>query len=137
MEGQLCRLRGQDLKTDLSEQIEPKFSCEHTMDKEMVNSLFFLVTERTIFRMRQPTTCQAISRPTPVVRDQPHKEATLRRCPRFPDPRTIRMPRMLQYMYRTSIYRLRDEKFQGIGRQRNWLNIKRRDVSKRIYTFSG
>ena len=85
MEGQLCRLRGPYLKTDLSEQIEPKFSCGHTVDKEMVNSLFFLVTERTIFRMRQPATCQAISRPALVVRDQPHKEATLRRCLRFPD----------------------------------------------------
>ena len=85
MEGQLCRLRGQYLKTDLSEQIEPKFSYEDTLDKEMVNSLFFLVIERTIFRMRQPATCQVISRPTLVVHDQPHKEATLRLCLRFPD----------------------------------------------------
>jgi hypothetical protein len=85
MEGQLGRLRGQGMKTDQSKQIEPEFSCEHTMDKELVNSLIFLVTKKTGFRMRQPTTCQAICRLAFVVRDQPHKEATFGQCPRFSD----------------------------------------------------
>jgi len=58
-------------------------SSKDTGDKEVVNSLILLVTERALLRMRQPTTRKAICRPTPIVGHQPKEKTAFGRAQVF------------------------------------------------------
>lgn len=62
----------------------PKLSCEHTGDEEVLDCFILLITEGTMFRMRQPSFLQAVRSPAAILDCQPNKGFALPRCPGLP-----------------------------------------------------
>jgi hypothetical protein len=68
------------------EQAEPKISSKDTKKEKMVYGFLSLITMRKPLWMREPSSCQSIGCPTPVMSYQLHEEFTLARSPRSPSP---------------------------------------------------
>jgi hypothetical protein len=55
--------------THLIEELVLELSCNHTLNQQMLNVFLHLVTQRAIIWMRETTSFQPISCPTPIMRD--------------------------------------------------------------------